>query len=98
MTRRYFSLILALPFLLSAFSMAQEGPRRDIREDEEQLHREQLQLDRDRDRLAADRRHRAPRYVIRADEEEVRRDRLAIKRLRADIKHDRQIRRHRTLY
>jgi hypothetical protein len=98
MTRRYFSLILALPFLLSAFSMAQEGSRRDIREDEEQLHREQLQLDRDRDRLATDRRHRAPRYVIRADEEEVRRDRLTIKRLRADIKYDRQIRRHRALY
>src|SRR5437660_3643655 len=82
MTRRYFSLMLAVPFLLSTFSLAQEGSRRDLREDEEQLHREQVQLDRDRDRLAADRRHRAPRYVIRADEEQIRRDHAAIKRIR----------------
>ncbi len=98
MTRRYFSLVLALPFLLSIFSVAQEGSRRDLREDEEQLHREQVQLDRDRDRLATDRRHHAPRYVILADEEQVRRDRAAIKRIRTDIKRDRRLRRHRALY
>lgn len=95
MMRKSLYLILAIPFAFSAFSAAQAGSASDLRADEQQLRREEFQLDRDRDRLYIDRRNHAPRYVIRADEDQIRRDRGRIRAIKADIKRDRRIRRHR---
>ena len=92
MTRRYLSLALALPFLMSTFSAAQPGSMVDLRADEQRLHRQELQLDQDRDRLALDRRSHASRAQIRMDQMQVKRDRLEIRRLRSDIRRDRRAR------
>jgi hypothetical protein len=91
--RKALFLVLAAPFALSTFCAAQPGSLIDIRADEQRLRQQELQLDRDRDRLAFDRRHRAPRGIIRADEAQINRDRDQIRRLRSDIKRDRQLRR-----
>jgi Ni/Co efflux regulator RcnB len=91
--RRTLILVLAVPFALSAFSAAQAGSLSDLRADEQRLRQQELQLDRDRDRLTVDRRAHASRGQIQADEAQIRRDRAEIKRLRADIKRDRRIRR-----
>jgi hypothetical protein len=95
MLRKSLSLILALPFAFNTISAAQAGSNADLRADEQRLRQEELQLQRDRDRLYLDRRHRAPLYVIRADENQVRADRVRIRALKADIKRDRRIRRDR---
>jgi hypothetical protein len=53
--RRVLFLIFAVPLTMSTFSAAQAGSMADIRADEQRLHRQELQLDQDRDRLASDR-------------------------------------------
>ena len=57
--RRTLIAVLAIPFALSTFSAAQAGSMSDLRADEQRLRQEEIQLDRDRDRLAFDRRHHA---------------------------------------
>jgi Ni/Co efflux regulator RcnB len=91
--RRTLLLVLAVPLVLPILSSAQAGSLNDIRADEQRLQQRELQLDRDRDRLAFDRRHHASRGQIRADEEQIRQDRWEIKRLRADIRRDKELRR-----
>jgi hypothetical protein len=61
--RRVFFLAFAASLAVSAFTFAQTGSMADLRADEQRLHRQELQLDQDRDRLALDRTamHRAYR-------------------------------------
>ena len=97
--RRTLFMVLAVPLALNTFSSAQAGSLVDLRADEQRLRQQELQLDRDYDRLAYDRRNHARRSQIRFDEAQIRRDRAEIRRLRADIKRDRQRRRqHREVY
>jgi hypothetical protein len=76
----------------SAFCFAQAGSMADIRADEQRLHRQELQLDQDRDRLALDRSSHASRVQIRLDQMQIKRDRLEIKQLKSDIRRDRRAR------
>jgi hypothetical protein len=97
--RRTLFLVLAVPLALNTLCAAQAGSLSDIRADEQRLRQQEIQLDRDYDRLSFDRRTRAPRSQIRLDEGLIRSDRNEIRRLRADIKRDRQRRRqHREVY
>ena len=96
---RMLILAFAAPLAISTFSSAQAGSMADIRADEQRLHRKELQLDQDRDRLALDRRSHASRMQIRLDQIQIKRDRLEIKRLKSDIRRDRRARnRYRSTY
>jgi len=77
---------------VSIFSFAQTGSMTNLRADEQRLHRQELQLDQDRDRLALDRRSHASRTQIRLDQIQIKRDRLEIKQLKSDIRRDRRAR------
>src|SRR6478735_57754 len=95
--RRVLFLAFAASLAVSAF--AQTGSMADLRADEQRLHRKEVQLDQDRDRLAFDRRSHASRAQIRLDQMQIKRDRLEIRQLRADIRRDRQARsRYRSTY
>ena len=50
--RRVLFLAFAASIAVSAFCFAQTGSMADLRADEQRLHRQELQLDQDRDRLA----------------------------------------------
>ena len=96
---RVLPLALAAFLTLSAFCFAQTGSMADLRADEQRLHRQELQLDQDRDRLALDRRSHASRVQIRLDQMQIRRDRMEIKQLKSDIRRDRRARnRYRSTY
>jgi hypothetical protein len=86
--RRVFFPAFAASLAASAFCFAQTGSMADIRADEQRLHRQELQLDQDRDRLALDRSSHASRAQIRLDQMQIKRDRLEIKQLRSDIRRD----------
>ena len=90
--RRLLFLAFAPPLAVSAFCFAQTGSMADIRADEQRLHRQELQLDQDRDRLAFDRSSHASRTQIRLDQMQIKRDRLEIKQLKSDIRRDRRAR------
>jgi outer membrane murein-binding lipoprotein Lpp len=95
--RRVLFLAFAASVAVSAF--AQTGSMADLRADEQRLHRKQVQLDQDRERLALDRRSHASRAQIRLDQMQIKRDRLEIRQLKADIRRDRQARsRYRSTY
>jgi len=97
--RRVLFLAFAASLATSAFCLAQTGSMADLRADEQRLHRQELQLDQDRDRLAFDRCSRASRVQIRLDQMQVKRDRLEIKQLKSDIRRDRRARnRYRSTY
>jgi hypothetical protein len=97
--RRVLSLAFAAPLAVNAFCFAQTGSMADLRADEQRLHRQELQLDQDRDRLALDRRSHASRVQIRLDQMQIKRDRFEIKQLKADIRKDRRARnRYRSTY
>jgi hypothetical protein len=86
-------------FAVSAFCFAQTGSMAELRADEQRLHRQELQLDQDRDRLALDRSSHASRIQIRLDQMQIKRDRLEIKQLKSDIRRDRRARsRYRSIY
>ena len=53
--RRVLFLAFAASLAVSAFTFAQTGSMADLRADEQRLHRQELQLEQDRDRLAFDR-------------------------------------------
>jgi hypothetical protein len=84
---------LAVTLALNPLSAAQTGSLTDLRADEHRLRNQELQLDRDGDRLTLDRRAHAPRAQIRFDQAQIRRDRLEIRQLKSDIRRDRQARR-----
>ncbi len=89
----------AASFAVSAFCFAQTGSMADLRADEQRLHRQEVQLDQDRDRLALDRSSHASRIQIRLDQIQIKRDRLEIKQLKSDIRRDRRARsRYRSIY
>jgi hypothetical protein len=90
--RRVFLPAFAALLAVSAFCFAQTGSMADLRADEQRLHRQELQLDQDRDRLALDRSSHASRAQIRFDEMQIKRDRLEIKQLKSDIRRDRRAR------
>jgi hypothetical protein len=90
--RRVFFLAFAASLAVSSFTFAQTGSMADLRADEQRLHRQELQLDQDRDRLAFDRRNHASRIQIRLDQIHVKRDRLEIKQLKSDVRRDRRAR------
>lgn len=95
--RRVLFMAFAASLAVSAF--AQTGSMADLRADEQRLHRKEVQLDQDRDRLAFDRRSHASRAQIRLDQMQIKRDRLEIRQLRADIRRDRRARsRYRSTY
>jgi len=97
--RRVLSLAFAAPLAVNAFCFAQTGSMADLRADEQRLHRQELQLDHDRDRLALDRRSHASRVQIRLDQMQIKRDRIEIKQLKSDIRRDRRARnRYRSTY
>ncbi len=90
--RRMLFLAFAASITVSTFCFAQTGSMADLRADEQRLHRQELQLDQDRDRLALDRNSHAPRVQIRLDQMQIKRDRLEIRELKSDIKRDRRAR------
>ena len=90
--RRVLFLAFAAPLAVSTFCFAQTGSMADLRADEQRLHRQELQLDQDRDRLALDRRSHASRVQIRLDQMQIKRDRIEIKQLKSDIRRDRRAR------
>jgi hypothetical protein len=97
--RRVLFLAFAASIAVHTFCLAQTGSMVDLRADEQRLHRRELQLDQDRDRLALDRGSHASRVQIRLDQMQIKRDRLEIKRLRSDIRRDRRARnRYRSIY
>jgi hypothetical protein len=97
--RRVLSLTFAAFLAVNAFCFAQTGSMADLRADEQRLHRQELQLDQDRDRLAFDRRSHASRVQIRLDQMQIKRDRMEIKQLKSDIRRDRRARnRYRSTY
>jgi cytochrome c-type biogenesis protein CcmH/NrfG len=97
--RKVFLPAFAASLAVSAFCLAQTGSMADLRADEQRLHRQELQLDQDRDRLALDRSSHASRAQIRLDQVQIKRDRLEIKQLKADIRRDRRARnRYRSIY
>jgi hypothetical protein len=97
--RRSLLLVLAVPLAFNTFCAGQAGSLVDLRADEQRLRQQELQLDRDYDRLAFDRRNHARKSQIRFDEAQIKRDRAEIRRLRADIRRDRERRRqHREVY
>jgi hypothetical protein len=97
--RRVLSLAFAAPLAVNAFCFAQTGSMTDLRADEQRLHRQELQLEQDRDRLALDRRSHASRVQIRLDQMQIKRDRMEIKQLKSDIRRDRRARnRYRSTY
>ena len=97
--RRVLLPAFAASFTVSAFCFAQTGSTADLRADEQRLHRQEVQLDQDRDRLALDRSSHASRIQIRLDQIQIKRDRLEIKQLKSDIRRDRRARsRYRSIY
>jgi len=90
--RRVLLPAFAASFAVSTFCFAQTGSMADLRADEQRLHRQELQLDQDRDRIALDRSSHASRTQIRLDQMQIKRDRLEIKQLKADIRRDRRAR------
>jgi hypothetical protein len=90
--RRVLLLAFAASLAVSVFSFAQTGSMTDLRADEQRLHRQELQLDQDRDRLVFDRRSHASRTQIRLDQMQIKRDRLEIRQLKSDIRRDRRAR------
>jgi hypothetical protein len=97
--RRVLFLAFAASITVSAFCFGQAGSMADLRADEQRLHRQELQLDQDRDRLVSDRRAHASRTQIRLDQMQVKRDRLEIRSLKSDIRRDRRARnRYRLTY
>lgn len=97
--RRVLSLAFSASLSVSAFCFAQTGSMADLRADEQRLHRQQLQLNQDRDRLVFDRRSHASRVQIRLDQMQIKRDRLEIRHLKSDIRRDRRARnRYRSTY
>ncbi len=97
--RRVLSVAFTASLAVSTFCFAQTSSMADLRADEQRLHRQELQLDQDRDRLALDRRSHASRVQIRLDQMQIKRDRLEIKQLKSDIRRDRRARnRYRSTY
>lgn len=97
--RKVFLPAFAASLAVSVFCLAQTGSMADLRADEQRLHRQELQLDQDRDRLVLDRSSHASRAQIRLDQVQIKRDRLEIKQLKADIRRDRRARnRYRSIY
>ena len=74
--RRVLFLAFAASFAANAFFLLKQAPWRIFALDEQRLHRQELQLDQDRDRLAFDRRSHASRAQIRLDQMQIKRDRL----------------------
>lgn len=96
---RVLFLAFAAPLAASAFCFAQTGSMADLRADEQRLHRQELQLDQDRDHLVLDRSSHASRVEIRLDQMQIKRDRLGIRQLKSDIRRDRRARsRYRSVY
>ena len=97
--RRMLFLAFAASIAISTFCFAQTGSMADLRADEQRLHRQELQLDQDRDRLMSDRLAHVSRAQIRLDQMHVKRDRLEIRHLKSDIRRDKRARnRYRSLY
>ena len=97
--RRVLFLAFAASLAASAFCFAQAGSMAVLRADEQRLHRQELQLDQDRDRLVSGPRAHASRVQIRLDQMQIKRDRLEIKQLKSDIRRDRRARnRYRLTY
>ena len=90
--RKVFFLAFAASLAVSSFTFAQTGSMADLRADEQRLHRQELQLEQDRDRLALDRSSHASRVQIRLDQMQIKRDRLEVKQLKSDIRRDRRAR------
>lgn len=90
--RRVLFLAFAASLAVNTFCFAQTGSMADLRADEQRLHRQELQLDQDRDRLVSDQRAHASHTQIRLDQIQIKRDRLEIRHLKSDIRRDRRSR------